>query len=253
VSRALKLLDPELVAQLVTAERLRDRQGSCSTGIGAIDDLLGGGWPRGALSELCGRRSSGRTSVLLASLATALAAGHAAALVDVDGTLDPRGAAAAGVPLERLLWVRAGQREALKAADLLISAGGFGLVALDLGEGSLGRRHGSATGAPARAQAPRQPRSPAVPDAAWVRLKHAAERQRTAVLVAAPRPTVGAFAASAIDLLGLQPLFDSDGPPLLVALRTAVEVRRHRRSNDVAATRTNLIVKADRARPWEPI
>jgi hypothetical protein len=230
VSQALKLLDPELVAQLVTAERLRDRQGSCSTGIGAIDKLLGGGWPRGALSELCGRRSSGRTSVVLASLATALGAGHATALVDVDGTLDPRGAEAAGVPLARLLWVRAGRREALKAADLLIAAGGFGMVALDLGEG-LSR----------------------IPSAAWIRLKHAAERQRTAVIVASPRPTVGAFAASAIDLLGLRPLFDDAGPPLLVALRTSVEVRRHRRSQDVAATRTNLIVKADRGRPWEPV
>jgi hypothetical protein len=230
VSRALKLLEPELVAQLVTAERLRDRQGYCSTGIGAIDELLDGGWPRGALSELTGRRSSGRTSVLLASLATALGAGQATALVDVDGTLDPRGAAAAGVALDRLLWVRAGGREALKAADLLIAAGGFGLVALDLGEGV-----------------------PRIPSAAWVRLKHAAERQRTAVVIAAPRLTVGAFAASAIDLLARRPLFDNAGPPLLVALRTVVEVRRHRRSNDVAASHTNLIVKADRGRPWEPI
>jgi recA bacterial DNA recombination protein len=229
VSQALKL-EPELLAQLVTAERLRDRQGWCSTGIGAIDDLLGGGWARGALSELCGRRSSGRTSVLLASLATALAAGHATALVDLDGTLDPRGAAAAGVALDRLLWVRAGGRAALKAADLLIAAGGFGLVALDLGEG-LAR----------------------IPSAAWIRLKHAAERQRTAVVVAAPRPTVGAFAASAIDLLARRPLFDDAGPPLLVALRTAVEVRRHRRSNDVGNSHTNLIVKADRGRPWEPV
>ena len=230
MSGALKLLDPELVAQLVTAERLRDRQGFCSTGIRAIDELLGGGWTRGALSELSGRRSSGRTSVLLTSLATALGAGHATALVDIDGTLDPRGAAAAGVPLDRLLWVRAPRSQALKAADLLLSAGGFGLVALDLGEG-VSR----------------------IPSAAWVRLKHAAEKQRTAVLVAVPRPTVGAFAASALDLLGLRPLFDSDGPPLLVALRTAVEVRRHRRSQDVAATRTNLIVKADHGKPWEPL
>ncbi|HET6148991.1 MAG TPA: hypothetical protein VFH68_15745 [Polyangia bacterium] len=229
MSRAL-MLEPELVAQLVTAERLRDRQGCCSTGIGAIDELLDGGWPRGALSELCGRRSSGRTSVLLASLAAALGAGQATALVDVDGTLDPRGAAAAGVALDRLLWVRAGGREALKAADLLIAAGGFGLVALDLGDGA------------AR-----------IPSAAWVRLKHAAERQRTAVVVATPRVTLGAFAASAIDLLARRPLFDGAGPPLLVALRTAVEVRRHRRSHDVAAASTNLIVKADRGPPWEPV
>jgi hypothetical protein len=228
VSRAALKLEPELVAQLVTAERLADRQGHCPTGVSAIDQLLGGGWPRGALSELCGRRSSGRTSVLMASLAASLRAGHATALIDADGMLDPRGAAAAGVPLDQLLWVRAGGRQALRATDLLIGAGGFGLVALDLGE-----------------------ESSRIPSAAWVRLKHAAERQRTAVIVAAPRRIVGAFAASAIDLLAGRPLFDGAGPPLLAAIQTAVEVRRHRRTNDVAPARTNLIVKADRGRPWE--
>jgi hypothetical protein len=223
VSRAVLSLhlDPELSAQLVTAERLEHRQGHCATGIEAIDELLGGGWPQGALSELCGRRSSGRTSVLLASLAAALTAGYATALVDLDGSLDPRGAAAAGVPLDQLLWVRAGGRQALKAADLLIAAGGFGLVALDLGEG-LAR----------------------IPSAAWVRLKHAAERQRTAVIVAAPRRTVGAFAASAIDLLARRPHFDRE---------TEIEVRRHRRSHDIAPVTTRLIVRADRGRPWEPL
>ncbi len=112
----------------------------------------------------------------------------------------------------------------------MIAAGGFGLVALDLGEDA------------AR-----------IPSAAWIRLKHAAERQRTAVIIAASRRTVGAFAASAIELLAGRPLFDGAGPPLLVAIQTAVEVRRHRRTNDVAAARTNLIVKADRGRPWEVI
>jgi len=236
VSRAALKLEPELAAQLVTAERLADRQGHCPTGVGTIDRLLGGGWPRGALSELCGRRSSGRTSVLMASLAASLGAGHATALIDADGMLDPRGAAAAGVPLDQLLWVRAGGRQALRATDLLIGAGGFGLVVLDLGE-----------------------ESTRIPSAAWMRLKHAAERQRTAVIIAAPRRTVGAFARSAIDLLAGRPLFDGAGPapyngaepPLLVAIQTAVEVRRHRRTNDVAPTRTNLIVKADRGRPWE--
>jgi hypothetical protein len=229
-SLAAKLnLDPALSAHLVTAERLDERRGCCPTGIGALDRRLGGGWPLGALSELCGRRSSGRTSVLLASLASALAAGHAAALVDTDGALDPRGAAAAGIDLARLLWVRAGAREALKAADLLIAAGGFGLVALDLGEGR-GR----------------------IASAAWVRLRHGAERQRTAVVVAAPRRTVGAFATAAVNLSGRGPRFDADGPPLLVALETSVDVTRRRRdgaANDVTA-QACLLVRIDRGAAW---
>ena len=196
------MLEPELVAQLVTAERLRDRQGCCSTGIGAIDELLEGGWPRGALSELNGRRSSGRTSVLLASLAAALAAGQAAALVDVDGTLDPRGAAAAGVALDRLLWVRAGGREALKAADLLIAAGGFGLVALDLGE-----------------------ERPQTPSAAWLRLKRAAEQQSSAVLVTSARRLQGALGACAVTLSRARPRF-AEAAPVLVGLEARASVDR---------------------------
>ena len=242
MSSAVLNLDPALAQQLVTAERLEERQTYCATGIAAIDELLGGGWPRGALSELCGLRSSGRTSVLLASLAASLDAEYATALVDVDGSLDPRGAAAAGVPLEQLLWVRAPGRQALKAADLLIAAGGFGMVALDLGEGQ------------AR-----------IPSAAWMRLKHAAERQQTAVVVAAPRRTVGAFASSAIDLSARKPRFHGANdagvngphatatPPLLMALDTILEVRRLRRSHPESAgtSSTRLVVHADRGQPWE--
>ena len=193
----------------------RDRQGHCPTGIGAIDQLLGGGWPRGALSELCGRRSSGRTSVLLASLAAALAAGHATALVDVDGTLDPRGAAAAGVPLAQLLWMRAGRRQALKAADLLIARG-----RLRAG-GARSRRRGRAH--PQRGL-----------DAAEARGRAAADGGDRGG--AAARRSARSRPARSI-CWRRAPLFDDDGPPLLAAMQTAVEVRRHRRSNDVAARR----------------
>jgi hypothetical protein len=57
-------LDPELASHLVTAQRLEELRGHRQTGIPALDQLLGGGWPRAALSEL-GRRS-GRTPVPLA-------------------------------------------------------------------------------------------------------------------------------------------------------------------------------------------
>ena len=67
-------------------------------GVGALDELLSGGWPRAALSEITGRRSSGRTAIVLATLATAIAAGEATALVEGGGggSLDARAAAACG-------------------------------------------------------------------------------------------------------------------------------------------------------------
>ena len=79
-----------------------------SSGIAALDELAGG-WPRGTLSELFGPASSGRTSVLVAALAAATARSEACALVDAGDSFDPESAAAAGVDLKQLLWVRCGK------------------------------------------------------------------------------------------------------------------------------------------------
>src|SRR6476661_7117656 len=76
-----------------------------SCGIREIDELSGG-LPRGCLSEICGPSSSGRTSVLLAALAAATRRHEVCALVDATDALDAVSAAAAGVELERLLWIR---------------------------------------------------------------------------------------------------------------------------------------------------
>ena len=77
-------------------------------GIGSLDDLLRGGLPRGAISELVGPESSGRTSSALSFLAARLREGEVGAWIDASNNLNPESAAAAGVSLERLLWVRCG-------------------------------------------------------------------------------------------------------------------------------------------------
>src|SRR5215831_16565312 len=80
------------------------------TGLPALDDALGGGLPRGRIVELAGGRSSGRTG-----LACAIAA------------------AATGVALARTLWVRPRDVDAaFRAAEIVVGAGGFGLVVLDV-------------------------------------------------------------------------------------------------------------------------
>jgi hypothetical protein len=108
---------------------------SLPSGIPEVDTLAGG-LPRGCFTEIHGPASSGRTTVLLSTLAQATARQEVCALVDAGDSLDPSSAAAAGVALDRLLWVRCGgnAEHALKAADLLVQGGGFGLVALDLGD-----------------------------------------------------------------------------------------------------------------------
>ena len=134
-------------------------------------DRATGGLPRGCLTEIFGTASSGRTSLLVAILAEATAREEVCALVDAEDAFDPASAAAAGVRFDRLLWVRCGHSAeyALKAADLLIQGGGFGLVAMDLGDTppEMARR---------------------ISLASWFRLRRAVEHTPTVLLTVARRP-----------------------------------------------------------------
>jgi hypothetical protein len=155
-----------------------------ATGLPPLDARLGGGFPRGQLSEVIGPRSSGRTSLLLRALATATARGELVALVDALDHLDVASAQAAGVDLDRLLWIRGhvvsnpgmcrdwNQRaleQAVKALTLVLQAGNFGFVAFDV------------AGAPPDAIR-------RLPFTTWLRLQRMVEgRQTTCVLVGAER------------------------------------------------------------------
>ena len=79
-------------------------------GIELLDDLLGGGLPIGAISELVGPECSGRTSTAISFLARTTQAAKVCAWIDVSNAFDPASAAASGVDLARLLWVRCGVR-----------------------------------------------------------------------------------------------------------------------------------------------
>lgn len=117
-----------------------------ATGCARVDAALGGGLRRGQLSEIVGVPSSGRSTLLAHALAAATAdRAEAAALVDASDTFDPASAAVHGVDLTRLLWVRpstglgtapdaGAPARALKAYSLILQAGGFGLVVLDLAD-----------------------------------------------------------------------------------------------------------------------
>jgi recombination protein RecA len=113
------------------------------SGLSWLDGELAGGWPCGETSEIVGPVSSGRTSLLLASLGAATDRGDLVALVDTCDTFDAESARSAGVAFDSLLWARgdpSGARphvlveRAIKAFGLVLEAGGFGVVALDLGD-----------------------------------------------------------------------------------------------------------------------
>ncbi|HET7694258.1 MAG TPA: hypothetical protein VFK57_01015 [Vicinamibacterales bacterium] len=114
------------------------------TGDAPLDAALGGGLRRGHVSEIVGAPSTGRTSLMVRALAAAADRGEAVALADARDTFDPASAAAHGLALARLLWVRPSlstaaaadveATRALKAFSLMLQAGGFGLVVLDLAD-----------------------------------------------------------------------------------------------------------------------
>lgn len=105
-----------------------------STGIDEID-LLTGGFPRGALTEIFGPPDSGRTSLMISALRQRTMVAESCALIDASDAFDPCRAADSGVDLKQLLWVRCRNfNHALRAADLLFHEGGFSFVCLDLGD-----------------------------------------------------------------------------------------------------------------------
>jgi hypothetical protein len=148
------------------------------TAVPALDELLAGGLPRGQLVEMIGARSSGRFSAVLAVIAAATTAGEAAALVDLGDGLDPQAAAALGVDLRRLLWLRPRTlKQALAATEILLG-GGFPVVALDLGNPPV--RGGRDL------------------EAAWLRLARAAQAHGAALLLATPYRVSGTAAAAVL-------------------------------------------------------
>jgi len=107
-----------------------------ATGLEILDEQLGGGIARGHLSELVGPRSSGRTTVVCRMFRAAANRGEAIAFIDTCDRFDPASAAASGVDLSKLLWVRerGDASRALKAMNLVLQAGGFGLVVFDVAD-----------------------------------------------------------------------------------------------------------------------
>ncbi|HEY5030044.1 MAG TPA: hypothetical protein VIK39_16675 [Candidatus Angelobacter sp.] len=110
------------------------------TGIAVIDRETGG-IPKGALTQICAPVgiTSGQTTLLLSLLAQVTGKEQFCAVVDASDSFDPESANAVGVCLSRLLWVRCIERgmkpveHAFKSADILIQNGGFGVIAIDLG------------------------------------------------------------------------------------------------------------------------
>jgi hypothetical protein len=158
--------------------------------------------------ELIGRRSSGRFSILLSTLAAATTMGEAAALVDLGHNLDPQAASRANVVLERLLWVRPDHiKQALASTEMLLR-GGFPLVVLDLGNPPVAGGRGV--------------------EAFWLRLSRAAAQQEAALLISSPYRVSGSGANIVVKAERGQPLWHgrSRSPHLLSAFASQLTLEK---------------------------
>jgi len=247
--RARKL-DATLAPAVPFPERLDERV-VVPTGVAVLDEQLHGGVPRGQISEIVGLRSSGRTSLLFAMLAGATARGEMTALIDTLDRFDAGSAAACGIDLGRLLWIRgldgsqftglgsqgirgqgpgagnqgpgaaetrqAGAWEravdcAIKALNLVLQAGGFGLVALDLAEVPLTvvRR---------------------LPFTTWLRLQRVIEGSETACVLVGPAPVARSAGGVTISLQGRGQWSGARGthqPRLFLGLEVEAHLNRAR-------------------------
>src|SRR6185312_403061 len=176
-------------------------------GVNEIDTLLRGGFPRAALSEIAGAASTNRTALMVSILARAFDTGECCAWIDGSGTFDPESAAEAGLQLNRLLWVncKGHPEHALKATDLLLHGGGFGLIVFDVGEtsDSLLRR---------------------MPMASWYRLRLAAEKTGTALIALTPVPQTRSCSTVCVELNRNKSIWRGR---LLRGIASTLEVRKH--------------------------
>ena len=134
------------------------------TGLAFFDQSVGGGLPKGAITELITPpRSAGSASLVHAFIHRAYRDKYFVALIDGRDSFDP--CALGNSILRQLLWVRCAKAlEAVKAADLLLRDGNFPLLIVDLIFNSPGELR-------------------KIPQTTWYRLQRLVESVPTACLV----------------------------------------------------------------------
>jgi hypothetical protein len=199
-----------------------------ATGIAEVDAVLGGSIPRGSITEVSGAASTGKTSFGLSVVAALTQSGAACAWVDVSDALSPESAAAANIVLKRLLWLRTSaerhQRvsekqlsrleQALKATDLLLQAGGFAAIVLDMSD--VLPHH-----------------TMRIPLGAWYRFRLAAEQARTALIFLTQSPCASSCAALALRCEPSSVIpFSNDGEMALFECQQYTLVRERNRNEN---------------------
>jgi hypothetical protein len=176
------------------------------SGLDALDAIIDGGILRGRISEFVGPVGSGRTTIAARFISAATSAGEVVAWIENSRGFDPADIAAGCANLDRVLWASVDEHRKLafdhsgrvrryrfssvfKAAEMVLKAGGFGLVVIDIG----------ASAAP-------------MPQSIALRLAREAERSSAAVIVLAPYRICGTFAALSLKLARVKASFTRLAP-----------------------------------------
>jgi hypothetical protein len=230
-----RLQEFDIASRFADAFRIREKPvvETLSSGIPEVDSMTGG-IPRGAISEIFGPASSGRTSIMFSLLAQATRNEEICALVDVNDVFAPTAAAAAGIDFNRLLWVSCGGslENAFKAADLLLHAGGFGLVVLDMAD---------VASKEARRIIPSW----------WYRFRRTVENRPTSIMVMSEEACTRSCAALTLELKGASEWSQAD-----VETSNVVPMRKQLPVKRPSITQGNLLrfnsIKVNRQRPLSP-
>ncbi|HEU4510593.1 MAG TPA: hypothetical protein VFR78_20335 [Pyrinomonadaceae bacterium] len=234
-------LEADLASRFGDAFKVHEKSvvETLSTGIPEID-ALSGGLPRGAISEIYGPASSGRTSLMFSMLAYATTHEETCALVDTNDVFAPTAAATAGVDFDQLLWVRCGGNleHAFKATDLLLHAGGFGLVILDLGD--------------VAAKDARR-----IITSWWYRFRHTVENRPTVMTVISEEACTRSCAALTLELKGAAEWSKATEPGVVRRLQgNVLPMRKASPVTQPRVTQGNLLrfnsIKVNRQRPLSP-
>ena len=230
-------IESEVTSRFSSAFKLQEKLPAevISTGVPEIDSFTLGGLPRGAITEIFGSASSGRTSFMFSALAHATWHDEVCALVDTSNSFDPKSATRAEINCERLLWIRCANNleHAFKATDLLLQGGGFGLVLLDLGD------------VPANS-------AKRIISSWWYRFRRTLEPTPTALVVIAEESCVRSCATLALELKGeaclwsssersASPGFSNSNTSLLTSVSTPAAVDALRRPVNKSLPHSTLL------------
>lgn len=199
-----------------------------TTGIGSLDQLIGSGLPKSAITELISpEMSAGSASLIHLLVQAAQHDRFFVALIDGCDSFDPE--SLSNGCLRHLLWVRCHNSfEAIKAADLLLRDGNFPLIIVDL---VLNR--------------PEELRK--IPQTSWYRLQRLVEITSSACLILTRQSLIGS-AQLKIVLENVWTLRALDDETAMAQLRFRIQ-RSHcyseteeRRAASAGASRTGIIL-----------